>query len=278
MKTHNAPVPKLLAVCADDFGLSQAVSTAIVRLAHERRITAVSCMTNAPYWKQSASALLYLPTTVGVGLHLNLTEGQPLSPELARIWPRLPSLPKLMAAAHLDLIPQAAVLCEIRAQWAAFVRDSGAQPMYVDGHQHVHQFPGIRQALLCAFDQLKVRPAVRNTAQLVGPGFAFKRWVIRHTGARKLQTALQQRQLRHNTALLGAYDLKNTNYRALMQAWLAALPSPGGLLFCHPGNHCDSLADDPIGATRQREFNYLSSDDFIQDLESANVVLGRAWQ
>lgn len=184
-------VPKLLAVCTDDFGLTRAVFTAIVRLAQARRITAVSCMTNAPCWKQSASALFYLPTTVGVGLHLNLTEGQPRSPELARIWPRLPSLPTLMTVAHLGLIPQAAVSCEIRAQWSAFVRDSGALPMYVDGHQHVHQFPGVRQALLCAFDQLKVRPAVRNTAQLDGPGSAFKRWVIRHTGARKLQTELQ---------------------------------------------------------------------------------------
>lgn len=278
MKTHHVTLPKLLAVCADDFGLSEAVSGAIVHLAQERRINAISCMTNAPHWKQSASKLQNLSASVDIGLHLNLTEGRPLSPELARIWPKLPSLPMLMARAHLGLIPVAAVSCEIRAQWAAFVQDSGVQPMYADGHQHVHQFQGIRQALLSVFDQLKVRPAVRNTAQLFGPGFAFKRWVIRHSGARQLQVALQQRHLPHNTALLGAYDLKNTNYRSLMQAWLEALPSPGGLLFCHPGNRCDDLADDPIGATRQREFNYLSSDDFTQDLESANVVLGRTWQ
>jgi len=268
----------LLAVCADDFGLSQAVCAAIVELAQERRINAVSCMTNAPYWKKSASALKHLPTSVGIGLHLNLTEGRPLSPELARIWPSLPSLPMLMARAHLGLIPMAAVSCEIRAQWAAFTQDCGVQPMYVDGHQHVHQFPGIRQALLTAFDQFKVRPAVRNTAQLVGPGFAFKRWVIRHSGARQLQVALRQRNLPHNTALLGAYDLKSSNYRALMQAWLAALPSPGGLLFCHPGLPGANSADDPIGAARQREFTYLASEDFTQDLAFANVMLVRAWQ
>jgi len=271
-------VPKLLAVCSDDFGLSQAVSAAIVHLAQERRINAISCMTNAPYWKQSAPELKHLPTSVDIGLHLNLTEGRPLSPELAGIWPNLPSLPTLMARAHMGLIPVAAVSCEIRAQWAAFMQDCGVQPMYVDGHQHVHQFPGIRQALLTAFDQLKVRPAVRNTAQLIGPGFAFKRWVIRHSGARQLQVALQQRHLPHNTALLGAYDLKSTNYRALMQAWLAALPSPGGLLFCHPGFIDASDADDPIGPARQREFAYLASEDFTQDLVSANVLLVRAWQ
>lgn len=278
MKTHNVTVPKLLAVCADDFGLSQAVSDAIVHLAQEGRINAISCMTNAPYWKKAASALKHIPTSVGTGLHLNLTEGLPLSPELAHIWPCLPSLPTLMARAHLGLIPVAAVSCEIRAQWAAFALACDVQPMYVDGHQHVHQFPGIRQALLSAFDQLKVRPAVRNTAQLIGPGFAFKRWVIRHSGAQRLQAELQQRNLQHNTALLGAYDFKSINYRALMQAWLAALPSPGGLLFCHPGLAANNRAGDPIGAARQREFIYLSSDDFTQDLASANVMLGRAWQ
>ncbi len=278
MKTHNATLPKLLAVCADDFGQSQAISDAVVQLARQGRITAVSCITNAPYWKHSVSALKLLPNTVGVGLHLNLTEGRPLSPELARLWPRLPSLPTLLARAHLGLIPVAAVSCEIRAQWTAFVQDSGAQPIYVDGHQHVHQFPGIRKALLAVFDQLKVRPAVRNTAQLIGPAFAFKRWVIRHSGAQQLRVELQQRQLAHNTALLGAYDLRSTDYRALMQAWLAALPSPGGLLFCHPGHACANGAGDPIGAARQREFAYLESENFTQDLVSANVSLVRAWQ
>lgn len=271
-------VPKLLAVCADDFGLSQAVSAAIVQLAQTRRINAISCMTNGPYWKQSASTLKNLPTSVGIGLHLNLTEGRPLSPELAGIWPSLPSLPMLMARAHLGLIPVVAVSCEITAQWAAFVQDCGVQPMYVDGHQHVHQFPGIRRALLSAFDQLKVRPAVRNTAQLLGPGHVFKRWVIRHSGARQLQTQLQQRHLQHNTALLGAYDLKSTDYRALMQAWLTALPSTGGLLFCHPGLPGASSAGDPIGAARQREFAYLAGEHFTQDLAAANVSLVRVWQ
>lgn len=114
-------VPKLLAVCADDFGQSLEISAAIVHLARRRRVTAVSCIANAPCWKQSAGALQYLPKSVGVGLHLNLTEGRPMSPELARVWPRLPSLQSLMARAHLGFLPQTARASEIQAQWAAFV-------------------------------------------------------------------------------------------------------------------------------------------------------------
>ncbi|MEO8859142.1 MAG: ChbG/HpnK family deacetylase, partial [Burkholderiaceae bacterium] len=69
----------------------------------------------------------------------------------------------------------------------------------------------------------------------------------------------------------------DTDYRSLMQAWLAALPSPGGLLFCHPGLASNPASDDPIGAARQREFAYLASEAFRQDMQAAYVMLVHAW-
>ena len=202
---------KPLAVCADDFGLSPAVSNGIIQLAQAQRVTAVSCMTNAPCWQEAAPALQRLPTAVRVGLHLNLTEGRPLSSELARVWPRLPTLPALLARAHLGLIPQAAVQSEIRAQWARFIEHADAVPEHIDGHQHVHQLPGVRQALFAALDDLGAQPTVRNTAALIGPGCSLKRWVIRHTGAWQLQQQLQQRDLIHNTALIGTHHFRGSD-------------------------------------------------------------------
>ncbi len=278
MPAPSMTMPKLLAVCADDFGLSQAVSNGIIALAQARRVTAVSCMTNATLWKQAASALQQLPTSASIGLHINLTDGQPVSRELARIWPRLPALPRLLALTHLGRTPVAAVQREIEAQWKRFVDDAGVAPRYVDGHQHVHHLPGVRQALFAAIDQLGVRPAVRNTAALIGPGCGFKRWVIRHTGAQQLQASLQQRNLPHNTVLLGAHDFRGAHYRSSMRAWLAALPRPGGLLYCHPGHAGPADDKDPIRAARQHEFDYLASDDFTHDLAAADVMLVRAWQ
>ncbi|MEO7939845.1 MAG: ChbG/HpnK family deacetylase, partial [Burkholderiaceae bacterium] len=198
MKSRLNGLPRLLAVCADDFGLSPGVSAGIAQLARSQRISAVSCLTNVPDWDQSAPALSDLPTSVAVGLHINLTEGQPLSPELAALWPTLPSLPRLMALAHLGLVPQAAVQREIVAQWGAFLSHAGQRPQFVDGHQHVHQFPGVRTAMLGALDQLQARPAVRSAAHLIGPGHGFKRWVIRQTGARCLLAKLRERHLRTN--------------------------------------------------------------------------------
>jgi hypothetical protein len=63
-----------------------------------------------------------------------------------------------------------------------------------------------------------------------------------------------------------------------MQGWLSALPSEGALLFCHPGASSGSAADDPIGAARKREFEYLRGEEFVADLAAAGVVLGPVWQ
>ena len=269
---------KLLAVCADDFGLSPAVCNGIIELALARRVTAVSCMTNMACWEPAAAALQRLPTSVAVGLHINLTEGLPLSREMARVWPRLPTLQGLLARAHLGLIPQAAVQNEIEAQWTCFAQRAGAPPSHIDGHQHVHQLPGVRKALFAAIEQLGIKPAVRNTAALIGPGCGFKRWVIRHTGAKPLLSQLQQRELTHNTVLLGTHDFRGIQYRSWMRAWLAALPQSGSLLYCHPGHSSPIDGDDPIRAARQHEFDYLASDDFTHDLAVADVMLVPAWQ
>lgn len=277
MTSQHKLFPRLLAVCADDYGLSPGVSAGIAQLARARRITAVSCLTNTPDWEQSAPVLTELPTSVAIGLHINLTEGRPLSPELGAVWPSFPSLPTLMARAHLGLLPHAAIQREIQVQWTSFVAHVGRRPQFVDGHQHVHHFPGVRTAMLNTLDEMQARPAVRSAARLIGPGHAFKRWVIRQSGARKLASVLRERKLDTNSALLGVYDFRATDYRSLMQAWMSALPEPGGLLFCHPGLGGETSASDHPGEARQREFDYLSGEHFMEDLASTNVALVRAW-
>ena len=72
--------PRHLVVCADDYGLSPGVNRAILGLAEAGRISATSCMTTGPGWPASAAALRTLDGRIGIGLHLNLTEGAPLGP------------------------------------------------------------------------------------------------------------------------------------------------------------------------------------------------------
>lgn len=267
---------RVLALCADDFGLSPGISAGIARLAHAQRLTAVTCVTNSPHWPEQAKLLQNLPDTVDVGLHLNFTEGRPLSARLARRWPTLPALPRLIAMAHLRLLPRAGMRAEVHAQLRAFIHGHGKPPAFIDGHQHVHHLPGLRQTILDMAEHVQPLPAVRSTARVLGPGFGLKRWLIEHTGGHSLAVELRQRVMAHNPALLGAYDFTDPDYAALMRRWLAELPPEGGLLFCHPGDA--DQAPDPIAAARRRELAYFASAAFTADLAAAGVVLGRVWQ
>ena len=269
---------RVLALCADDYGVAPGVSAGILQLAKAERLSAISCITNSPHWPEQAPHLSDLPKSVDVGLHLNFTEGAPLSQRLARRWPTLPSLATLIARAHLGLLPIAELRGEVHAQLRAFLHGYGIAPAYIDGHQHVHHLPGLRDAILDVAEHVQPLPAVRSTAHLIGPGDGFKRWVIEATGGRRLERTLIERVMAFNPSLLGAYDFKEPDYGALMRAWLQALPADGGLLFCHPGTRQADDPPDAIADARERELAYLSSAAFTDDLRAADVVLGRVWR
>ena len=271
-----------LALCADDFGHSAVVDHAILGLAAGGRLTEVSCMVSGPAWPADAAALAALPAVeqgqVRIGLHFNLTQGAPVSPALARHWPQLPALPRLIALAHLRQLPLAALAEELQAQFSAFEAATGRTPTHLDGHQHVHHLPGVREIVLRA---LSSRPGlrVRHTGRVGGPGFGIKRWLIAATGGAALGRRLEQLGRQANSALLGVYDFVAPDYRSLMQGWLAALPAQGGLILCHPGESGVMTQDqpgDPIAAARARELAYLGSEAFATDLLAADVRLVRS--
>lgn len=275
--------PKTLAFCVDDIGLVDGAAETVAALASAGRICAASCVTTAGAWRSEGAAVAVAATpaaTFELGLHFNLTAGAPLSPDLGRVWPTLPGLERLIVLAHLGHLPLAALAIEFSAQRDAFADATGRPPRFVDGHQHVHHLPGIRELVLNALPALATRgeaPAIRNTGHVVGPGHGWKRMLIERTGGRALQRLLQERQLRHNSALLGVYDFRASDYRSLVRGWLAAAPASGGIVFCHP-NHAAASADDPIGEARCREAVYLSSTAFADDLAEAGVSVGPAWR
>src|SRR3954464_8950671 len=71
-------LPRLVVLCADDFGMTDGVSRGIIELAEQRRVSATSAMTNMPAWRRNAPGLATVRDRIGIGLHLNLTVGHPL--------------------------------------------------------------------------------------------------------------------------------------------------------------------------------------------------------
>ena len=268
---------RVLMLCADDFGLDSGISIAIARLARAGRLNAVSCISTSAGWPDDAEWLRGMPPSVSLGLHFNLTHGRPLSRRLARVWPSFPSLAHLTARAHLGLLPRAELLAEFQAQFGAYVKAIERPPNFIDGHQHVHHLPVVRNIILDAVEHIQPMPALRSTAPVLGDGADLKRWLIEHAGGRGLARELRRRVIPHNASLLGIYDFTSSDYRLLMQGWLACVPPEGALLLCHPGGVSSVGTHDPIGAARIRELNYLSSDAFTLDLAAAGVSLGSVW-
>jgi predicted glycoside hydrolase/deacetylase ChbG (UPF0249 family) len=272
----SAPRGRVLGVCADDVGLVDGVAETVAALAAAGRLSAASCVTNAPGWPQAAAVLAAARAPLELGLHFNLSEGAPQSAALRAHWPTLPGLTRVLAAAALRRLPIAAIGAEFRAQADAFVAALGRAPAFVDGHQHVHALPGVRAVVLEAIAAWPVVPAMRNTGRLLGPGADFKRGVIEASGGLALQRDLVAQGIAHNRTLLGAYDFAAADYGRLVRSWLAESPGEGSLLFCHP---CAAAADgaaDPIAAARRREAAYLAG-DFAGDLAAAGFTIGAPW-
>lgn len=260
------PAERRIVVCADDFGLHAGVDEAVLALAQAGRVSAVSCMTGCPHWGVGAARLRALdPDQLDVGLHLDLTE-QPFDAALRR------PLPAWLACSYLRLWPRAALRAEIERQFDAFEAALGRPPDHVDGHQHVHQLPGVRDALLAhlAARYPRRRLWLRSTRAPAGEGLGKAR-LIAALGSRTMERAAAALGFARNGHLLGAYDFRAdaARYLALLEGWLAACVS-GDLLMCHPAAGTDP-ADRVMAPRRVVEYGVLSGPQFAASLARHQV-------
>jgi predicted glycoside hydrolase/deacetylase ChbG (UPF0249 family) len=259
------PVPFLL--CADDYALDAEVDAGILALLGARRLSGASALVDSPRWPEAAAALRVSGSTAFVGLHLDFT--QPFGTR--RHW----SLPLLVTQAYWRQLPADLVAERIAAQLERFRAYYGRLPDYIDGHQHVHQLPQIREALLAEIDRHwppGVRPWVRLSLPTRWRG--YKAALIGALGAHELRAGLLAAGLRFNPDFAGVYSLSpRAHYGGLMRGWLADL-APGGVVMCHPARR-DGAADAPLAEARRREFDYLMSPAFPADCAETDRELVR---
>lgn len=254
-----------IVLCADDYGISASANQAILRLVQAGRLSATSCMVETPDWTEAAKALREVSAQIDIGLHFNLTHGFGHSPDHP--------LGPILARSLLHRVDRQAMAATLQAQMERFVAGMGREPDFIDGHQHVHMFPVIRDLFLDACErQFGKRPYIRNPLPSAGASESLKGWVL-HTLARGFGKRLVKRGFTSNPAFMGMYSLRpDEDYPALMRGWLRQATN-GTLIMCHPAVQAE--ADDSIGPTRVREYAYLSSEQFSEDCESAGVTLQR---
>ncbi|MDB5954724.1 ChbG/HpnK family deacetylase [Ramlibacter sp.] len=253
-----------LTLCVDDFGLHAGIHQAAEVLAGLGRIGAVSCMVAAPCWPAAAEAAAEFATShVGVGLHLDLTE-HTVDPRC-----RAP-LAEWMARSALGRIDSLRLRGEIEAQLDRFEHSVGREPTHVDGHQHVHQLPGVREVLLSVLaGRYLSLPWVRSTRVPAAAG--AKARVIQALGERGLRELCETTGLAQNGHLLGVYGFHGgaDRYLALLTGWLRCARD-GDLLMCHPSMASDGVA---LAAARRCEFDVLAGPAFAALVRLSGVQL-----
>ena len=254
------PARRRVTLCADDFGLSDGASRAILALGSANAISATSVAVDGPALEPHVAALRALRPRLSVGLHLNLTE----NPRFAGAR----SLPRWIVATFLRRgLDRSGLAAEIRRQLERFDALFGAPPDFVDGHEHVHQFPVLRDLLLDAITTRYGRGvAMRCTVPRHYRG--LKASLIGRLGARALRRALLSRGLGANSDFAGVYDLRSARgYGGRMDEWLRSI-SDGGLIMCHP-----EAPGERTTAARAHEFAFLGSAEWPRLLRSWNIVL-----
>jgi chitin disaccharide deacetylase len=265
-------------LCADDYAQTDAISNGIINLVKNNRLSAVSCMTTSRYWPAHAALLKPYADTIDVGLHFNLTEGAGLADHPQFIFAPIGSL---LAAAFFGRLNREAIMREFCAQLTAFCVHFGKMPDFIDGHQHVHHLPTIREAILTVYQQelMSQKPYLRissnNYLTCLRDYKNFpKTQIICFTGAMRLKKRLQQLNIPHNQNFAGIYNFSQSeHYRDYFHYFITQVKN-GGLIMCHPGLASNERSD-PLYQSRIHEYNYFLSADFLADCAANDIVLAR---
>ena len=268
-------------LCADDYGISRSVNAAIRELILRGRINATSVMTAAPHFDASeAAALDELNsgiTRAALGLHVTLTGPfKALSEGFAPLsHGHFQPLQKMMRAAITRRLQPELLVIEIATQVQAFVMAFGRPPDFVDGHQHVHLFPQVRDAFLKVVTETAPNAWVRQCGRpRSARRLKDRKELVLDVLSLGFRRKARQLGVATNPAFAGAYDFDGKpDFAALFPRFLAGLPD-GGLIMCHPGFVDAELKRlDPLTHQREREFAFFNSENFPRLLAEHGVAL-----
>jgi chitin disaccharide deacetylase len=268
-------MPPRLILNADDFGLTPGINRAIAELHAAGGLTSATLMAAGPAF-DDAIAIARAHPTLGVGCHIVLTDGTPISPP--ETIPTLlgpdrknfrPSLTHFIQDLLLDRIDEDEIEREALAQIQKLQR-AGIDVTHLDTHKHTHIFPPVARALVRITRHTSVA-TLRNPFE---PPFAreasnttLKRrlqiWLLDHFQPSFNRIAGQQV---FTDGTIGISATGNLNADTL-KATLDTLPTDGTFeLLCHPGYNDAALDAITTRLRAHREVEYQALLDQIPKL------------
>jgi predicted glycoside hydrolase/deacetylase ChbG (UPF0249 family) len=245
--------PRLI-INADDFGLTPGVNCAIAELHQARVLTSATLMATGAAF-EDAIAITHANPTLGVGCHIVLTDGTPVSPP--RSIPTLlgpdgknfrPSLVDFVQALLRGKIREAEVEREAFAQIQK-LQSAGINVTHLDTHKHTHLFPAVARSLLRVAERCSIRairyPFEQSWSLALGHGNRIRRLQVKLLSRLKSQFEHQpQIYNQHVLTTDGTIGISATGnlYSKTLHEILHAMPAEGTFeLCCHPGYNDSDL-------------------------------------
>src|SRR5689334_6802241 len=258
---------KELIINSDDYGRTPDISRGIREAHLHGVVTSTTCMMNIPTTAQDIAIALGETPALGMGVHLVLTMGRPISaPE---------TVPSIVDAngnffKYTPLVEQLTNLImedvkrEWRAQIDAFIRTAGKKPTHLDSHHHSSYFsPSLFHGMLelakeydCAirFPFTEVSSELEETAKYV-PDF------IREFNPP-----------RPDVFFVNFYD-KTATKEDLLDI-INDVAGGTSEIMCHPGFVDESFAKESVyNFQRERELKILTDPSIEQAIETHGIQL-----
>jgi len=278
---------KRLIIHADDLGADEARNAGIMEAIEAGSVTAASVLTNGPAFQDCLRRIASMNGRhFSFGVHLNLTEGRPLSPGLETITGADGCFCGKQEG-HRRLMNRGddALEKEIRREFAAQIqalRAAGIRMDHLDGHQHIHIFPAAIDATVRTAREFGI-PWIRIPEEPLPAGSMDRNNPLLDDEAERFcRLAAAVRIKLHGSAIKttdhfrGLY-LKGRLSLAHLERTLQTLPPGLTELMVHPGRAHGGPVQGPFSAfsnrERDKELTVLTSGNFQRMLEKYHVRL-----
>jgi predicted glycoside hydrolase/deacetylase ChbG (UPF0249 family) len=267
---------KNLIVNADDLGWTEGINRGIAEAHRKGLVTSTSLLANGRAF-DAAVQLAAANPELGVGVHLNLSDGPPTAPS-SKVSSLLDSRGELHGGPEgllLNIAGRSLKLEEVEREWDAQIQKlirAGIEPSHLDGHKHVHMLPGLYDITLRLAKKFSIR-AIRISHEestlrsALSVGKPHKGGVVLRQGVQARGLKLLARDAREMADRAG---LSTADYfcgiaqtgaltREGVERLLEVLPEGTTELMCHPGYADDELSKTAtrLQGSRQKELEIL---------------------
>jgi predicted glycoside hydrolase/deacetylase ChbG (UPF0249 family) len=228
---------------------------------------------------------------LGVGVHLNLSDGAPVTPreQVKRLVNEAGMLEGGPESLLLRLARRSLALDEVEREWEAQIRKArgaGIQPTHLDGHKHVHMLPGLfeialRLAKRHGIGAVRVAHEASNLRAALSSGGEHHASVVMKQGVQARGLKLLARDARGQAERMG---IATADYfcgiaqtgemtREGVARLLKSLPEGTTELMCHPG-YVDAelgVSATRLQGSRQAEVEILT-DTGIRNLVASQGI------